>query len=566
VGRPSRKVGTVNSLPAPFPKICAPTHPRPDCRIPERVNPKSSVPWHVPLLLSLPAFFPLAYACISAWAKGLVPTGFIQYDLAYYVANARQHFDEGFRLTYGNPYAPYGTPAIYFQPHIFLLGILQKIGFAPAVAFNLFGVAAVAFAAIAAARLYDEVIGWRTTAQKLGLICFFWGGGVLSLFGLAFGLFSGTPVAKASLMFDPTDGWWLLNFGRNLVYPTEAYYHGVFLLAILMLIRERRGAALALSALLSASHPFSGLSLALVFTAYAAIETILKSGAASARFLAGSAGIVICHLVYYQVFLNHFADHRLLRAQWELDWPYVFWTALPALYLVGVLAFVRLSRWKTLQPALGDPRMRLFMVLLIVILGLSHHDLLIKPVQQIHFVHGYDLIALFFLGAPGLLRMLDRVLAVPSRVWRTAAVALFLLVMTSDNLFWFASFRDASVQRYAITIDPDERDALRWLGQHARPPAIVASTSGHINYLTSTYTPVRSWFGHDYNTPHAAERREEVQRVFDTGTPLTIPNPVYYVPRRDLAWTPPAGAQEVYENAGYHIWLSLPTNDVLGRR
>jgi hypothetical protein len=530
------------------------------------VNSKSSIPLRVPLLLSLPAFFPLVYAICSAWAKGLIPTGFIQYDLAYYVANARQHFDEGFRLTYGNPYAPYGTPAIYFQPHILLLGILQKFGLDPSFALNLFGIATVGFAATVAARLYEEVVGWRSPAQKLGLVCFFWGGGILSLFGLAFGFFTGTPAAKASLIFDPMDGWWLLNFGRNLVYPTEAYYHGVFLLAILMLIRGRRGAALALSALLSASHPFSGLSLALVFTAYAAIEIVLRSGAASIRFLAGAATILVCHVGYYQVFLNRFADHRLLRAQWELDWPYMAWTAFPALYLVGTFAFIRLSRWKHLQPVLADPRMRLFIVLLIVILGLTHHDLLIKPVQQIHFAHGYDWIALFFLGAPGLLQLLDRILDMPSRVWRTAAVALFLLLMTSDNLFWFASFRDATVQRYAITIDPNERDALRWLGQHAEPPAMIASTSGNINYLASTYTPARSWFGHDYNTPHAEERREEVRRAFETGTPLPAANPIYYVSRSDLTWTPPAGAQEVYENAGYHIWLSLPTNMFLGKR
>lgn len=55
--------------------------------------------------------------------------------------------------------------------------------------------------------------------------------------------------------------------------------------------------------------------------------------------------------------------------------------------------------------------------------------------------------------------------------------------MTADNWLWFASFHDASVQRYAITIDPHERDALRWLGQHAEPPALVASTSNNIDYL-----------------------------------------------------------------------------------
>jgi len=520
---------------------------------------RSPVPWPIPLLLSLPAFLPLAFACWSAWSKGLVPTGFVQYDLAYYVANAREHFDQGFRLTYGNPYAPYGMPAIYFQPHILLLGILQKLGLDPGVALALFGLAAVAFTSLVAARLYEELVGWRTWAQKIGLVCFFWGGGILSLFGLCIGWFSGTPFARASLQFDPADGWWMLNFGRNLVYPTEAYYHGVYLLAILMLLRKRRGVALALAALLSASHPFSGLSLALVFTTYAAIELILASGAASFGFFAGAAAVLVAHAGYYQVFLNLFEDHQLLRAQWELDWPYMFWTAFPALYLVGVFAIVPLTRWKNLQPLLQDPRMRLFLVLLAVILGLTHHDLVTKPVQQIHFAHGYDWIALFFLGAPGLMRLLDRIGAIRFPVWRFAAAGLFLLVMCADNLLWFASFRDASVQRYAITIHPHERDVLHWLGQHAHPPALVASTSGRINYLTSTYTPVRSWFGHDYNTPHAADRREEVQTAFQTGAALPTANPVYYVPRRDLNWTPPAGAIQVYENAGYEIWLLTTT-------
>ena len=134
------------------------------------------------------------------------------------------------------------------------------------------------------------------------------------------------------------------------------------------------------------------------------------------------------------------------------------------------------------------------------------------------------------------------------------------------SLLWFASFPDSTVQRYAITIDPDERDALRWLGQHAEPPAMIASTSRNINYLTSMYTRARSWFGHDYNTPRAEQPKEDVRRAFEIGAPLPAGNPIYYVARRDLAWTPPSGAQEVYENAGYHIWVSLPASMFLGKR
>ena len=297
------------------------------------------------LLLALPALIPLGHSLHAAWSQGLVPTGFIQYDMAYYLANAREHFDQGLSLTYGNPYAPAGTPAIYFQPHVLLLAFLQAAGLPPAIAFNLFGLFALALASVAAIRLYTELVGFDTQAQKLGLVCFFWGGGVLSILGLIFGLLGGTGWAKSLFLFDPNDGWWMLNFGRNLVYPTEAYYHGVFLFAILFLVQRRFGMALALTALLSASHPFTGLSLALIVVVYAALELIARSGASSAKLLVGAIAITGLHVTYYLVFLNRSADHRALRSQWELDWPYTAWTFGPALYLVGFLAFTRFTRW-----------------------------------------------------------------------------------------------------------------------------------------------------------------------------------------------------------------------------
>ena len=88
----------------------------------------AAMPAWVPLLLSLPAWIPLAVAALRAWARGQIATAFIAYDLPYYVANARQHFENGFHLFYNNPYASYGSPDIYFQPHLFLLGVLQWMG------------------------------------------------------------------------------------------------------------------------------------------------------------------------------------------------------------------------------------------------------------------------------------------------------------------------------------------------------------------------------------------------------------------------------------------------------
>jgi hypothetical protein len=114
-----------------------------------------TIPLWLALLMGAPAFFPLAWTALLAYRHGLVPTAFIQYDLPYYLANGRQSFVRGFHLAYGKPYASYDTPSIYFQPHIFLLGLLQKIGFGPDLALIAFHLLAVAGASIVAARLYE---------------------------------------------------------------------------------------------------------------------------------------------------------------------------------------------------------------------------------------------------------------------------------------------------------------------------------------------------------------------------------------------------------------------------
>jgi hypothetical protein len=516
----------------------------------------AKVPLVVPLLAGLPAFFPLLWTALRAWRSGLVPTAFFQYDLPCYVANGRQHFAQGLQLTYGNPYASYGTPAIYFEPHIFLLGVLQWMGLGPDLAQIAFHLAAVAFAVIVAAKLYEEWVGWNTLAQKLGLIVLFWGGGVLSLAGAAFGFFAHEKLMRAVLFFDAGDGWWMFNFGRNLVYPTEAFYHGLFLASILLLVRKRFVAALIAAAVLSASHPYSGLGLALILVLYSALELTLRSGAASRPLLFGSCAIAAIHLVYYTVFLNLSADHRAIEAQWmKRDWFYGFWTFAPALYLVAIFAFGRLTRWKSLVGTLAQPRNRLCLVWFAVICGLTHHDLIIQPRQPIHFAHGYDWIALFFLGAPAIVAALDRLLAIPPRPVMVLAISGFLALFLSDNLLWFATFADASVQWQAIALTHDQKGVLDWLAAHASAGAYVASSDQRINYLTPTYTNVRTWRGHDLNTPDLALRQSELQAAFSAGQPIPTRNPVYYVPGRDQNWAPPAGASLLYSNDSYDLWL-----------
>jgi len=247
-----------------------------------------------------------------------------------------------------------------------------------------------------------------------------------------------------------------------------------------------------------------------------------------------------------------------MQEQWNLDWPYMFWTFVPALYLVGIFAFGRLTRWKNLKPVLAQPRMRLCLAWFAVIFGLTQHDLVIRPRQPIHFAHGYDWMALFFLATPALFAAMEKMLAIRRAPLRVAALAGFLLLFLSDNLIWFASAADASAPENAVSLTRDDKDVLDWLGRRAAAPAYVASTNQWVNYLTPTYTHVRSWSGHDYNTPHGKEKKRQVTEAFSAGKPIPTTNPVYYIPARSLHWTPPEGSREVYANQTYEVWLYAP--------
>jgi hypothetical protein len=527
-----------------------------------------TVPLWLALLLPLPALIPAAHAYLKPLHDGLVPTGFIQDDMPYYMANGREHFDQGFRITYGNPYAGYDTPAIYFQPHIFLLGCLQHLGLDPGVALNLFGLVALGFAALIAILFYGEVVGLETTAKRLAFVVFFWGGGILILTGFARALMSGQLQWARLWRFDISYGWWMFNFGRNLVYPTEAYYHGLFLLSLLLLLRGKTAGTLAVAALLSLSHPFTGLSLALVLLVYSAWEVLLRSKEARPAIVAGAALILLAHLGYYWVFLNRFSDHRALRDQWQLAWLYKPSTYLPALFFVGGLAIIRLVYRPGLRYVLQDSRNRLFLVWFVVVFGLSQHNLIVKPFQPIHFTHGYDWMALFFLSAPLLVLFLERVLSVSRPTFlRIASVSLVLLFLLGDNLAWFGSFLFPTQIPKTIALKKDQKAVLDWLNHNAPPRAMVICEDPLVSYLVSTYTSVRSWQGHMYNTPSMQRRRAEVKDAFQNRRilPDWQKMPVLYVSERRQNWQPPENIVELYHNEEFTISGRPPVPSLANR-
>jgi hypothetical protein len=528
----------------------------PDIEVtPQRTAPAPSRKWicWAVLILSLPALLPLAGGVIVPLLNSRVPTGFIEYDLPSYLAEGRAYFDRGFHFTYSNPYAGYNSPAIYFQPHTFFLGLLQQLRLDPGVTFNLFGLLTLCFAATAAILFYIEVVGVDTTARKLGLLCFFWGGGIFTLWGVARALFR---MHRFSAIFEvePTYGWWMLNFGRNLVYPTEAFYHGLFLFSLLALIRRRLALALILAAVACASHPFTGLTLILVLIAWSGIELMLQSGAVSLKFMIGAMLIGALHLAYYMVWLNRFADHRELQQHWGKAWLYQPKVFIGALILVGCLAIWRVagSSFRCLR----DSRVRLFTVWFLVVFALTQHNLVMHPIQPIHFAHGYDWTALFFLGVPVLIAIFNYILKIPRPLLRSGALALVIGLFLLDNAAWLVKI--AINNEYLVSLTKNQSAALSWLSQNVGSGDLVVCQDSLVSYLVSTYTPALSWQGHEHNTPFMNLRHDGVERVFNEGQPLPEwkRHGVFYV--SPAAWIPPPDLSLTrrYANGEFAIWAS----------
>jgi hypothetical protein len=522
------------------------------------LSPSASRTRWTTLLLALPALIPLVGGLIIPYRNNRVPTGFVEYDMPSYLAEGRAYFEHGFHLTYGNPYAGYNAPAIYFQPHTMLLGLLQQLGMDPGVTFNCFGLFALFLAATVASRFYAEVVGTETTAKRIAFICFFWGGGAFTLAGLAHSLLRGNPLSSlwsfALWRYDPTWGWWMLNFGRNLVYPTEAYYHAIFLLSLLALIRRRLVLSLAFAALLSCSHPFTGITLILILVAYSGIELAIRSGTVSLRFLLGAILIAALHVTYYLIWLNRFDDHRILRSQWQKAWLYSPRTFVLALILVGSLAIWRLA--SSSFHCFRDARIRLFAVWFLVVFALTQHNLFMRPIQPIHFAHGYDWMALFFIGAVPLVAILDVLLKL-SRPWlRRGALTVLLSLFLLDNSLWLAKI--AVHNEYLVSLTRSQSEVLKWLSRNLKSGDMVISQDGLISYLVSTYTPARSWQGHDHNTPSMEQRHDEVERLFANGRalPQWERQGVFYV--SPAGWLPPAdlSLERRFGNNGFLIWAS----------
>jgi len=488
-----------------------------------RLNPELRT-WLVCLLLIAPATIP--YVAHYTATNGNVPTGFIQGDQPYYIANAREHFDKGsFTFLYGNPFSPDPeTPRIYFQPHILLLGtFVYWTGWDPGTIYVIFGLLAALACARVMVALYQHLFGLTSPAHWVGLIIFFWGGGALVLAGGAitgyYWFYGGDFTVKYLFQFDPMLGWWFLNLGRNLVLPTEAYYHALFLGCILMMLKRNFVVAIGLAFLLSASHPYTGLELLLILCLWTMVETIFIRDAHVPHTLFPATSLfAILHVWYYLVYLSRFDEHRILVSQWEQAWIMTAGTMLAAYSLVGILALLRLRSRIAALEFLADWKNRLLAAWFVVAFTLANHELFMHPVQPLHFTRGYIWASLFLIGTPTLIAVFDKLLRYGKYAGRVITLALVLLFL-SDNATWLGAV-SSQPMRSDILMTPAQREVLHWMDSTGSATELLVSQDERIGYLATVYAPVRSRYSHPFNTPNASRRKDEIQQFFAGGTVL----------------------------------------------
>jgi hypothetical protein len=166
--------------------------------------------------------------------------------------------------------------------------------------------------------------------------------------------------------------------------------------------------------------------------------------------------------------------------------------------------------------------------------------------------------ALFFLGAGPLIALLDRLLKISAPWRRNTALALLLLLFLFDNAAWLG--KNAFHSDELLSLSQAQSATLGWLRGNLKAGDMVVCRDQLISYLVSTYTPARSWQGHNKITPDLPRRHGDVERFFGEGYVQEAwkrPGVFYVTP---AAWLPPPGLalRRRYENNDFAIW-SLAT-------
>jgi hypothetical protein len=73
-------------------------------------------------------------------------------------------------------------------------------------------------------------------------------------------------------------------------------------------------------------------------------------------------------------------------------------------------------------------------------------------------------------------------------------------------------------QHTQVTLSEDSEEVLQWLQQNVREQELLVSDNSTLAYLGTVYSPIRAWHSHWSNTPHAEQRKAELEAFFGEHT------------------------------------------------
>lgn len=439
-------------------------------------------------------------------------TGFIQGDQPYYVANGRAIFERGNGIGYPNPYDYHSSaPIVYYHWLPWVFGFFTSLlGLDPGITYFIVGaIAAILTSRIVLALLQDRIAATDANSYYLLFACT-WGSGVLVLWTLLVNLFSSQPWNNDLLRYDPYGGWWFLDWGRNMLYATEAVYHLLVAWTWLMILRRRYQAALLPIALIAATHPWTGIEVIATIAVWSAVQFLRqdRSQRPSWSFYLGFAAISILFLWYYELFLPSIPEHKGLTAYWYYAWLLPMKSFLLSHFYVLVIATVYL--WKK-RGKINTSDFFLIIVASVAFL-LSKHDLFVsRPLQPLHFTRGYMWLALALLGAPYAAAWLTRLRERKPSSY--LAVPLLLLAIGSIDT---ATFLIEKPKAEGLYLSSEGRQLFRVINT-LQLHDIFACEDSSMSFLAGTYTSARPFLGQIHVTPYYYERSTDLHTLYTSG-------------------------------------------------
>lgn len=440
---------------------------------------------------------------------GGTATGFIQSDMPYYSANGRAAFERGDSVCYPNAYDPdASSPPVYFHWFVWLLGFgIVKLGLDPGFQFVVLGTTSAVLCAWVTLRLVRAAV---PTPRFLGLLYLgtMWGGGLFCVAAALSNAASGLPLGRDLLRDDPAGGDWCLNWGRNLIYATEATYHLLMASCWLAVLERRWLAAFGAGVAVAATQPFTGLQALLILGAWAGFRFAAWPSVRRLGRVLGVSLALVAFAAYYGFYLECFPQHRVLRQEWSLDWSLTARQEVLAYGLVGSLALCRLAADKCRIGRSGW----FLLTALAVSFALINHDRIMRPRQPLHFTRGYVWLPLWLLALPLAQRLLarSRTRAAP---FVLSAVVLAGTLLLADNATFLAVRWRSSDGFYLTAAERDMFSRVGRLGLRG----VLLCPDGKLSYLAAAYTPLRPYCGHSFLTPDYARRVAEIEALFNRG-------------------------------------------------